>query len=87
VPSMLERTPAPMSEEKALEIRLPQKRIAFLLVSSRRVYHLERIMSAPGRKAASTKPRKKRVATMPEKPVVIPERVDTSPHMSMTAEM
>jgi hypothetical protein len=42
-PSMLLRTPAATRAEKALEMRLPQKRMAFLLVSSRRVYHLERI--------------------------------------------
>lgn len=66
-PCMFERTPAPTRAEKALEMRLPQNRMAFLMVSSRRVYHFERISSAPGRKAASTKPRKKRTSTMPLK--------------------
>jgi hypothetical protein len=55
---MLESTAAPTSEEKALEMRLPQKRMALRSVSSRRVYHFERMRRAPGRKAASTKPMK-----------------------------
>ena len=81
---MLERTPAAMRAEKAFEIKLPQKRIAFLVVSSRRVYHFERINRAPGRNAASTNPRKKRVATIPENPVTIPDKVEIIPQRSMT---
>ena len=72
-----------MRAEKAFEIRLPQKRTAFLVVSSRRVYHFERINSAPGRKAASINPRKKRVATMPENPVTIPDNVEIMPQISI----
>ena len=44
-------------------------------------------INAPGRKAASTKPRKKRVATMPAKLWVAPERVETIPQRSMMIEM
>jgi hypothetical protein len=44
-------------------------------------------INAPGRKAASTKPRKKRVATMPAKLWVTPERVETIPQRSMMIEM
>ena len=87
MPCMFESTPAPTRAEKALEIKLPQKRIAFLFVSSRLVYHFERIKSAPGRKAASTKPKKKRVATIPEKFVVTPEHVEIMPQRSMMTEM
>ena len=84
---MLERTPAATRAEKAFEIRFPQNKIAFLVVSSRRVYHLLSIKSAPGRNAASTNPRKKRVATMPEKPVTIPDNVETIPQRSITTPM
>ena len=44
-------------------------------------------INAPGRKAASTNPRKKRVATMPAKLWVTPERVETMPQRSMMIEM
>jgi hypothetical protein len=44
-------------------------------------------INAPGRNAASTKPRKKRVATMPAKLCVTPERVETIPQRSMMIEM
>jgi hypothetical protein len=44
-------------------------------------------INAPGRNAASTKPRKNRVATMPAKLCVTPERVETIPQRSMMIEM
>jgi hypothetical protein len=72
------------NQSRKFEIKLPQKRIAFLVVSSRRVYHFERINSAPGRNAASTNPRKNRVATMPENPVVMPDNVDIIPQSNIT---
>ena len=84
---MLDSTPAPTRAEKALEMRLPQNKRAFLVVNSRLVYHLERMRRAPGRKAASIKPRKKRTTTMPVKLFTIPERVETSPHNSMEHPM
>ena len=84
---MFESTPAPTRAEKAFEIKLPQKRIAFLFVSSRLVYHFERIKSAPGRKAASTNHKKKRVATMPAMLVTTPEHVEIIPQMSMITAM
>jgi hypothetical protein len=46
---MFDRTAAPTRDEKALEMRLPQKRMALRRVSSRRVYHFDRMRSAPGR--------------------------------------
>lgn len=61
--------------------------MALRVVSSRRVYHFDRIMRAPGRKAASMKPRQKRVATMPPKFVVTPERVEIMPQINMAAAM
>lgn len=45
----------------------PQYRIATRRPSSSRLYHFERRKSAPGKKAASTKPRKKRVSRAPTK--------------------
>jgi hypothetical protein len=84
---MLESTPAPTRAEKAFEMRLPQKRMAFLSVSSLRVYHLERMSSAPGKKAASTKPRKKRITTMPLKLVATPLNVEMRPHRHMATLM
>jgi hypothetical protein len=62
-------TPAATKAENAFEIRFPANKIAFRNVNSRRVYHLERIKSAPGRKAASTKPKKNEdVSFMPNSP-------------------
>lgn len=84
VPCMLDSTPAPTRAEKAFEIRFPQKRMAFLRVSSLLVYHLDRMSSTPGRKAASTKPRKNRVTTMPLKSCTTPLKVEMRPQMSMT---
>lgn len=48
--------PAATNAEKAFEIRFPANKIAFRNVNSRRVYHLDKINSAPGKKAASIKP-------------------------------
>ena len=84
---MFPSTAAPTKEEKALEIRFPQKRMALRSVSSRRVYHFERMRSAPGRKAASTKPMKKRMATMPAKLLTLPERVEIMPQINITTAM
>src|SRR6478735_1590952 len=84
-PSISDNTPAAIKAENALEIKLPQKRTAFLFVSSRRVYHFERISNAPGRKAASVKPRKKRITTIPVKLWTFPERVEIRPQRSMIA--
>ncbi len=86
-PCMLESTPAPTRAENAFEMRFPQKRMAFLSVSSRLVYHLERMSSAPGRNAASTKPRKKRMVTMPAKSFAMPLSVEIRPQMTMTTDM
>lgn len=52
-----------------------------------KIYELQLTMRAPGRNAASTKPRKKRVATMPAKLCVTPERVETIPQRSMMTEI
>jgi hypothetical protein len=84
VPSMLPRTAAPTSDENAFEIRLPQNKMAFRSVSSRLVYHLDKMSSAPGRKAASTKPIKKRMATIPAKFDTFPDSVEIMPHISIT---
>jgi hypothetical protein len=84
---MLPRTAAPTSEENAFEIRFPQNRIALRSVSSRLVYHLDRMRRAPGRNAASTNPIKNRIATMPAKLFVLPESVEIMPQMSMTTAM
>ena len=45
---MFDNTPAPTSAEKAFEMMLPQKRMAFRMVNSRRVYHLLWMSRAPG---------------------------------------
>lgn len=86
-PSMLDKTPAATRAEKAFEIRLPQKRMAFLRVSSRRVYHFDWIKRAPGRNAASTKPKQKRTATIPPKLLTLPLRVEIIPQMRMAPAM
>lgn len=51
----------------ALLKRPPQKRSAVRWPSSLRLYHFDSRKSAPGKKAASTKPRKKRVRRAPKK--------------------
>jgi len=84
---MLDKTPAPIRAEKALEMRLPQKRIAFRVVSSLRVYHFDKIMRAPGRKAASVNPRKNRMTTISVKFLALPERVEMRPQTVITADM
>ena len=45
---MFDNTPAPTSAEKAFEMMLPQNRMAFRMVNSRRVYHLLWMSRAPG---------------------------------------
>src|SRR4051794_12557761 len=82
-PCMLDRTPAPTRAEKALEMRLPQNRRALREVNSRRVYHLDRMSNAPGRKAASMKPNRKRMATMCPKVLALPDNVEMRPQRSM----
>src|SRR5687768_11201035 len=84
-PCILDKTPAPTRAEKALEMRLPQNKIALRLVNSRRVYHLDKMSSAPGRKAASTNPKKKRMQTMPAKLCTLPLRVEIRPQSNMAA--
>lgn len=44
-------------------------------------------MTYPGKKAASTKPMKKRTATIPAKLWVFPESVLIRPHNNMAAEI
>ncbi len=66
-PSIPSRIPEAMREPKALLIKLPQERSAVRTPSSLRVYHFERRKSAPGKNAASTKPRKNRVRSAPTK--------------------
>lgn len=56
-----------MSAPKALEMMLPQYSSAVRVPSSLRLYHLLIRKSDPGKKAASTKPRKKRVSSAPTK--------------------
>lgn len=43
---MLESTAAPTRAEKAFEIRLPQNRMALRVVSSRFVYHFDKMRRA-----------------------------------------
>lgn len=66
-----------------MEIKDPQYRIAVLRPSSFLVYHLDSRNSAPGKKAASTKPRKNRVSSAPTKLWVMPVRIDIVPQIDM----
>jgi len=59
--------PEAMSEPNALLIRIPHERYAVRRPSSERLYHFDRRKRAPGKKAASTKPRKNRVRRAPAK--------------------
>ena len=59
--------PEAMSDPKALLIKLPQERTAVRTPSSDRLYHFDNRNKAPGKNAASTKPRKKRVRSAPTK--------------------
>jgi len=59
--------PDAIKEPKALLIRLPHERSAVLWPSSLLLYHFDRRKRAPGKKAASTNPRKKRVSNAPTK--------------------
>ena len=59
--------PEAMSDPKAFEMMFPQYRSAVRVPSSLRLYHFEMRKSAPGKNAASTKPRKKRVRSAPMK--------------------
>lgn len=83
---MFDKTPAPTNAEKALDMMLPQNKMAFLVVSSLRVYHLDWISRAPGRKAASTNPKKNRTKTMPVKLLVFPVSVEMRPHSNIAQE-
>ena len=56
-----------MSDPKAFEMMFPQYRSAVRVPSSLRLYHFDMRKSAPGKNAASTKPRKKRVRSAPMK--------------------
>ena len=57
--------PEAMRVPKALLMIFPQYSIHILRPSSLRVYHFEIKNKAPGKKAASTKPRKNRVRRAP----------------------
>ena len=59
----------------ALLIKLPQDSSAVRSPSSDRLYHFESRKREPGKNAASTKPRKKRVSRAPVKLVVMPSCV------------
>lgn len=66
-PSIPSRMPEAIREPKALLIRLPQERTAVRTPSSDRLYHFDNRNKAPGKNAASTNPRKKRVSSAPVK--------------------
>jgi hypothetical protein len=61
-----------MSEPKALLMRRPHASSAVRSPSSECLYHFDRRKRAPGKKAASTKPRKNRVRRAPVKLWVAP---------------
>ena len=55
--------PLAMRDPKALLMMLPQYNMAVRAPSSDLVYHFDNRKSAPGKNAASTKPRKNRVSS------------------------
>jgi hypothetical protein len=63
-----------MSEPNALPMRRPHKRDAVRRPSSERLYHFDSRKRAPGKKAASKKPRKNRVRRACVKLRVVPAR-------------
>lgn len=65
--SMLLRIPLAIRAPKALLIILPQYRMALRNPTSFRLYHFDIKNRAPGKKAASAKPKKKRVSNAPTK--------------------
>lgn len=83
LPSIPSRMPEARRAPKALLIRLPQERSAVRSPSSLRVYHFDKRKRAPGKNAASIKPRKKRVRSAPTKLVATPVRQDIIPHIIM----
>ena len=72
LPSIPFKMPDAIRLPNALLMRFPHVRMAVRNPSSVRVYHLERRNKAPGKNAASTKPRKNRVRSAPTKLWVIP---------------
>jgi hypothetical protein len=64
---MPSKIPLAMSAPKALLSRLPQNSKAVRWPSSLRLYHFESKNNAPGKNAASTKPKKNRVMKTPVK--------------------
>lgn len=70
-----------------MEMREPQKRMAVRRPSSLFVYHLESRSRAPGKKHASTKPRKNRVRRAPVKLCTKPVRRLMAPQTTTHAGM
>lgn len=61
VPCILSKIADAMREPNALLIRIPHERSAVRAPNSDALYHFERRKRAPGKKAASTNPKRKRV--------------------------
>lgn len=66
-PSRLSRIPAAIKPEKAPDSRLPEYIMAERRANSFLVYHEDKKYKHPGKYAASTKPRKNRMANSPPK--------------------
>ena len=84
-PSRLFNIPAAIKPEKAPEIKLPEYNTAERSASSLRVYHEDRKYRHPGKYAASTKPRKKRMASSPPKLCAAAVEAEMVPQMTMAA--